>query len=275
MSTQKRKPIQLAERSLENTSEFGRAGKGVRLICTAFHKQLQAIKDSTQHRRLVSKLTQIIQTDPVHGRGQRTLADGDMSLLEGFDFCIQRQLLRLLHIQPIVQIDREGGLCKVYFPDFTPAYELSTEANITHIQLTAAAAELDFEKERFVTSSRSSELLSLQALATVDLDCEIPFDSPLPIVVVVGVRLLQVVNGAPYEMMQGGKIALQVVKAEKAIESLEDGKAGRPKVRKTKAGGKQRGTKTQTSGVGDLSGGTPLKKSAVSKKKAKPAIAKH
>ena len=246
MSTSTSKSKKLPVRTAENASEFGRAGKGARLICTAFHKQLKDIKDGTQNSRLISKLTQIIQSDPLNGRGKRTIAAGDISLLEGFDFCIKKQLLRTFHVQPAIKIDRERGLCTLRFPSFTPMDEVSTKGNITHILITAAAAELDFDKERFVTSSQSSEFLPLHEPVNCTLQFAIPAGSRLPIVLAIGIRLLQVINGEPYEMKQGGKLALQVVKAEIGSPKSE---AGSPKLktgdRKTKTGGKPSETKSR------------------------------
>lgn len=211
-------------RSMENCHEFGRAGKGTRLICKAFHKQLKDINDPRLYGRLTSKLTQIIQSDPVHGRGQRTIAAGDISLLEGFDFCNKKQLLRHLHVQPVVTIDRALGQCSVQFPAFSPADDVSAKDNITHLSITAVVTEVDFEKERFITYTHTTDPLSMKEdCAGFVMPLTFPAGSRLPIVVAVGLKLLQVVNGYSYEMIDGGKLALQIVKAENGSLKSEVG----------------------------------------------------
>lgn len=212
----------ISARTSENASEFARAGKAVRLIGTAFHSLLKDIKDGTQSSRLVSKFTQIIQSDPVHGRGQRMVEAGDIGLLEGFDFNVKKQLLRNLHVEPVVSIDRAAGVCSIHFPRFKPQDAISTEGNITHFQITVAAAFLDFYKERFTTYTNSSAALPMNAPVDLELPLSFPVASTLPLVVVVGMRCLQVVNGMAYELSRGGTLALQVVKVEAGSDRLDD-----------------------------------------------------
>lgn len=245
------------------TPDIDRACQGARLICTAFHQPLQVIRDPTQHRRLVSKLTQIIQSDPLHEPGKRVLAAGDMSLLEGFDFCIKQPMLRLFPVFPTVLINRAAGYCRVDFPTFIPATAVSTQATITHISLTAVVAELDFEQERFVSDVFTTKPLPKEAEVGLALPLSIPAGSRLPIVVAVGIRLLQVINGAPYELMQGGKVALQVVKAER----LEDRKSG--------VESRELGVERRELGVESQESGVKRRKPGVSRKQLKPALRKH
>ena len=224
MPTKTGKKKNSSTRVIENASEFGAAGKGVRLFCNAFHKQLKDIKDMTLSGRLISKFTQIIQSDPVHARGQRTIAAGDISLLEGLDFCNKKPLLRILHVQPVITIDRALGQCLVQFPPFNPDHDVSVKKSVTHLSITAVISEVDFDKERFVTYTHTTDPLSLTGnCAGFAIPLTFPAGSRLPIIVAVGVTLLQVVNGQAYEMVEGGKLALQVVKAENGSLKPEAG----------------------------------------------------
>lgn len=227
MPQQASKPTNMSPRSMESAYEFARTGKATRLICTAFHKFLQSVKDPRQTSRLTSKLSEIIKTDTIHGRGERTVGAGDVSLLEGFDFCITQQLQRLLMMPLTATIDRATGICTVPLPTFTPNRDMHITGNVTHIQICAAATELNFERERFVTDLRQSEALPLDEPIHLVLHPSIPQDSRKTILVAVGIKLLQVVNGRVYEM-SGGRSAFHIVKAEGEVWN------GEPEVRSKK-----------------------------------------
>ena len=63
------------QRTRENGSEFGRAGKGGKLLRNAIRILLQNAKDKRVTSRLTKDLLAIIKTDTVNERGLRTLTD--------------------------------------------------------------------------------------------------------------------------------------------------------------------------------------------------------
>ncbi len=222
MPQQAKKPYPLSPRSQESSYEFVRTSKASRLICNAFFKFLQSVKDPKQNKRLTSKLYEIIQTDTIHGRGERTVGAGDVSLLEGFDFCMTQQLHRLLLTPVTGTIDRATGICTIAAAPFTPARDMCITGNVTHVQFFAAAGELDFGRERFVTNVQQTEALPLNESIHLILAPTVPKDSRKTILVALGIRLLQVVNGQVYEM-SGTRAAFHVVKAEGEVYSGEPG----------------------------------------------------
>jgi len=72
------------QRTRENGSEFGRAGKGGKIIRNAIRLLLQNAKDKRVVSRLTKALVAIIKTDTTNERGLRTLQDGNLELLLGF-----------------------------------------------------------------------------------------------------------------------------------------------------------------------------------------------
>jgi hypothetical protein len=196
------------------------ASRGEALIRTAFHKYTQDIHDATQTPRLVSKLTHIITSNPLHTVGQRSLPAADIGQLEGFEFCAQQSLLRYL-LYPAVTVDRRTGVCQVQLSLFSRPKLPTALRFVTHLQVIAVACELDFAGDSFVAYEHSSPALNFNEDTKLTLQPGIPVDSALPIVVAVGVRLLQVINGIPYVMKQEGKIPFTIVKASRAVRALQ------------------------------------------------------
>src|SRR5699024_7074115 len=71
------------QRTRENGAEFGRAGKGGKLIRNAIRVLLRRAKDKRVTSRLTTQLLAIVKTDTVNERGLRTILNGDLNLLNG------------------------------------------------------------------------------------------------------------------------------------------------------------------------------------------------
>jgi hypothetical protein len=80
------------QRTRENGAEFGRAGKGGKVIWNAIRVLLQNAKDKRVASRLTKDLVAITKTDTINARGLRTLQYGNLNLLENFDFNLNGKL---------------------------------------------------------------------------------------------------------------------------------------------------------------------------------------
>ena len=69
------------QRTRENGSEFGAAGKGGKLLRNAIRILLQNAKDKRVVSRLTTDLLKIVKTDATNNHGLRTNEGGDMNLL--------------------------------------------------------------------------------------------------------------------------------------------------------------------------------------------------
>lgn len=156
----------------------------------------------------------------MHGLGERKIEAGDITLLEGFDFNIKYQLLRVFHLPVSVSVNRADGKCVVQFPAFIPQEKLPAEGNITHVKLLAAVTEIDFEREQFTTHTSYSKALPVREAASVVLAPEITLGAGLPLLVAIGIQFLQIVNGTSYAM-KGGSVPLQIVKAAPMVFSFK------------------------------------------------------
>jgi len=73
------------QRTRENGQEFGRAGAARRLLRTSIRHYLQKAANSRMVSRLTRDMVRIIKSDPVNDRGERTVLNGDLTLLKGFE----------------------------------------------------------------------------------------------------------------------------------------------------------------------------------------------
>ena len=109
------------QRTRENGSEFGRAGKAGKILRTA----LRAVLINSADGRMVSRLTQqmikVIQADAVSVRGLRNVLDGEAELLAGFEFNIRGKLGTSLFAPFVASIDRVTGAIIVDLASFIPS----------------------------------------------------------------------------------------------------------------------------------------------------------
>lgn len=201
------------QRTRENGSEFGRAGKGGKLIRNAIRVLLQNAKDKRVTSRLTKDLVAVVKTDPVNERGLRTIQDGDMVLLNGFNFNLNGKLSTTLFAPYVVGYDRVTGDVTVDLDPFSPTLRIAAPGGTTHFKLVMGGAELDFENEIFVFEMADSGILPYTAAdtAAINLAGVLTPNSVLPVIEVLGVEFYQEVNGQMYPLKNGAFNALAVV----------------------------------------------------------------
>lgn len=147
------------KRTRQTMAEFQRAGKAAKLLLDALRTAGVKARDKELFSRLLSQMFKVIKSDNVHKRGERTVVDGDIELIRGFDFNQNGKLSSLLFLQPTVSIDRATGTMKVDLPAFIPEEMIKAPLNATYFTIACAAAEIDFAEGTFVTASASTEAL--------------------------------------------------------------------------------------------------------------------
>ena len=108
------------QRTRENAAEFGRAGKASKTLCTAIRPVLNRTQDSRMISRLVQAMMRVIKADRVSNRGLRNVLDGELMLLQGFDFNGNAPLSATLYAPFSASIDRAAGVLEVDIPGFVP-----------------------------------------------------------------------------------------------------------------------------------------------------------
>lgn len=202
------------QRTRENGSEFGRAGKSGKVLRNSIRALLQNSSDSRMVSRLTQQMVKVIQMDETNPRGQRNVIDGEAELIQGFDFNINGKLGNTLYVPITSTLDRVTGAATVDIATFTPMVDIAAPGGTTHSKLVSAGMEIDFENETFNTATSETAILPWDNVqsAAVNLDNALTANSTKPLFLVLGVEFYQEVNGEKYPLKNGAYNALQVIK---------------------------------------------------------------
>ena len=201
------------QRTRENGAEFGVAGKGGKVLRNAIRLLLQNAKDKRVVSRLTTDLLKIVKTDAVNERGSRTIEDGNLELLEGFEFNINGKLGATLYTPAVNAFDRVAGDATVGVAPFSAKKRIAAPAGTTHFKMVMGAADVDFTKETFVFESDETAVLPYENAPTaqIDLTATVTANSTLPVVHVLGIEFYQEVNGEMYSLKNGSYNALSII----------------------------------------------------------------
>lgn len=204
------------QRTRENGSEFGRAGKGGKIIRNAIRVLLQNAKDKRVVSRLTKALVAVTKTDAANERGQRTIEDGDMNTLQGFEFNVNGKLGSTLFTPYSTALDRATGDVDMSIAPFAPTVRIAAPGGTTHFKVVMGAAELDFPNETSTFESDETAILPYNGAntAAIDLTVVLSANSTLPILQVVGIEFYQEVNGQMYPLKNGAFNALSVAQVD-------------------------------------------------------------
>jgi hypothetical protein len=207
------------QRTRENGSEFGRAGKAGKILRTALRSVLTNSKDSKMVGRLTQQMVKVIQADLTSVRGLRNVIDGEAELLTGFEFNINGKLGTSLFAPYVGAIDRVTGAITVALDPFVPMNMIAAPIGSTHFKIISAGAEIDFENETFVEAHSETVILAWDAVATIaiSLTNTVTPNSTKPLFLAVGVEYYQEVNGQMYPLKNGAYNPLALVKVDGGV----------------------------------------------------------
>ena len=207
------------QRTRENGSEFGRAGKAGKLLRTALRPLLLNSADGRMVSRLTQAMVKVIQADLVSERGLRNVIDGEAELLFGFEFNIRGKLGTSLYAPFVGVIDRVTGYVTVDLASFVPANMIAAPSGTTHFKIISAGAEVDFETETFVVTTSETAILPWDTTATgaINQVNSVTAASTKPLFLALGVEFYQEVNGAMYPLKNGAYNPLAIVKVDNGV----------------------------------------------------------
>ena len=202
------------QRTRENGSEFGRAGKAGKVLRTALRALLLNSADGRMVSRLTQQMVKVIQADMVSERGLRNVIDGEAELLTGFEFNIRGKLGTSLFVPFVGTINRLDGKITVELDSFIPVNMIAAPRGTTHYKIVSAGAEIDFEAETFVEVHSETVILPWDAVATAPISHfnNVTPASTKPLFLALGVEFYQEVNGQMYPLKNGAFNPLALVK---------------------------------------------------------------
>ncbi|MBA5628923.1 hypothetical protein [Moheibacter lacus] len=207
------------QRTRENGAEFGRAGKAGKLLRTAFRPILLKSSDSRMVGRFTRELLRVIQSDSVNARGERTLSQGDLNLLTGFEFNIQGKLSTTFFAPYITTMNRTSGEMSVDIDPFVPNNMIGSPEGATHFQIISGAAEVDFVNETYNLAISETPHMVLDGVMTTAINQvnTLTPDSTQALFLLLGVAFFQDINGEMYPLRNGAYNPMSLVKLENAV----------------------------------------------------------
>ncbi len=207
------------QRTRENGSEFGRAGKAGKILRTALRALLLNSADSRMVSRLTQAMVKVIQADMISERGLRNVIDGEAELLVGFEFNVRGKLGTSLFAPFVANIDRVAGEITVTLDPFVPANMIAAPSGTTHFKIISAGAEIDFEAETFIEMHSETAIMPWDGSATLPINQtnEVTAASTKPLFLALGIEFYQEVNGQMYPLKNGAFNPLSLVKVDSGV----------------------------------------------------------
>lgn len=186
------------DRIKENMSEFSSAAKAGKQLRTAFATPIADIQDG----KIVSRVTQVMstiqKTDMESPRGSRLVSNGDITILQGFEFNGAKALSTVLKVKLAASIDRETGDMEIIIPELNPQKLICKPEAATHYVLTATGAMVNFFNGDYLVNNAQSTNLPLANASNPELKLELQMPAPdadNPLLLALGISFLQEVNG--------------------------------------------------------------------------------
>lgn len=207
------------QRTRENNSEFGRAGKAGKVLRTALRPLLLNTSDSRMVGRLTQAMMKVIKADLVSNRGLRNVIDGETELLVGFEFNINGKLSNSLYAPTSSTIDRVTGDITLDIPSFVPSDMVAAPTGTTHFKIISGGAEVDFEAETHVVTTSETVILPWDTTPTAVITHTnaVTPNSTKPLFLAVGVEFYQEVNGTMYPLKNGAYNPLSITLVDSGV----------------------------------------------------------
>ncbi|MGG7035647.1 MAG: hypothetical protein ACI7YS_10715 [Flavobacterium sp.] len=207
------------QRTRENGSEFGRAGKAGKVLRTALRTMLMNSADGRMVSRLTQTMVKVIQADTTSERGLRNVIDGEAALLNGFEFNISGKLGSSLFAPFVCELDRATGDITVSLDPFVPVNVVAAPSGTTHFKIVSAGFEIDFESENYILSNSATAILPWNAEETAAISQTnlVTANSINPLFLVLGIEFYQEVNGQMYSLKNGAYNPLAIVAVDTGV----------------------------------------------------------
>jgi hypothetical protein len=202
------------ERTRENQNEFARAGKAGKVLRAAFRSLLLNAADGRMVGRLLKEMMKVVKADATSDRGERNVLDGELELLEGFEFNEGGKLSQTFFAPFTASIDRANSAIAVQMPSFVPINMIAAPAEATHYQIVSAGGFIDFTTggNGIITNATEAQPLGSEATVAAIHAFDAGASATQPMFIVLGIAFYQEVNGRNYSLKNGAYNALSIVK---------------------------------------------------------------
>jgi hypothetical protein len=181
----------------ENMAEFGAsliAGKFLRKQLLPF---IGRCRNGEMPKRINGLLLRAIKLDKVNPKGKRNVLDGELSLLQDFEFNNTTSLPVVLHTDITASFERSTGEASVSIASFVPESALVYMPRATHARISMAAAAVNFTTQQAQKQFFDSDYLpiSKQPTGALTLSVSLPANLTDPVLLLLKLQYFEEVNG--------------------------------------------------------------------------------
>ncbi len=208
------------EMTRQNNTEFARACVANRLLRYAFRLIMVNKADRYVSGRLTKTMFKILQSDSVNDRGERKVIQGELGILEGFNFNRDTSLQNVLRGPYNITIDKAVMQATIQFPSFMAKAMIEPTSGAHAFKLTSIAASLNLEEETWPVDPVETDILDIFRHPRKTLELQIPLHghkSTHAIIVALGIEFFHEIGGR-YQPVEKKHNALAVVKVFPADE---------------------------------------------------------
>ena len=201
------------KRTRENWNEFRNGAGASRILRAALKDALSHGKDSRIVSRLTQQMIKVAKSDPDNNRGERVVANGDISMLKDFNFNIGAVLNQCLKLELIPVFERTTGKVTLNIPTFDVDDTIQSPSGATHFRIHVTACEINFETGESVVKYSESDPFATQSaeVAAFTIPHQLTAQSTNPLFCVAGICFYDMVNGKLYPLRNGGFNALGII----------------------------------------------------------------
>ncbi|MEO7532064.1 MAG: hypothetical protein ABIS69_11650 [Sediminibacterium sp.] len=203
----------------DHNAEFAKACTAGKLIRQNFQQLIQNCKDSAVHLRLTGLLLQAVKMDATNPLGLRNVLDGELALLDNFEFNVNSNLAQALSAGYTKTFDRASGAASFVIDSFIPVKALRAPVNATHYRISAGAAAIGFETQESEkgVAEGSYRPIDNAAADAQTLTITLTADLTVPVLLAMKLEFFQEVNGGINDLKDKSFNACCLVKVDTGV----------------------------------------------------------
>jgi hypothetical protein len=148
---------ELTEESKKSAIEFGRGSSASALVRQAFSAVLLEPFKKDPQNRLAERFREVIRRGHSGNKGNRTVFDGDVGLLRGFEFNCHAGFHKLVSFQPKAEITANS--VELIIPEFTWQRDVYAPEKANSVVLGAICGAFDFKAKQYETTQTAKLII--------------------------------------------------------------------------------------------------------------------
>jgi hypothetical protein len=221
------------ERNRENSAEFGGASTTAGKIRSMFSGYGKYCSEGSHFNRLMGLIHTVARFDPQSIRGQRNVFNGNIYLLEGFEFSKKLSLAEAVNTEFSHFIEPETGRVEIHLSSFVPVAAVKAPPGAKYFQIIAKAGTVYEEADNpGLAMMKATPLMLLHGKETGSITLELDaglrkIGGEAMILTGAGVIFYEEEMGVPIPMRSGAFALLGVERTTPYEEAIVvDKKAG-------------------------------------------------